>query len=302
MYNLLLKANHGDIIYIPGEINIDLTPTLKKIKNKYPPRFELPPGVTLMGDGIRFGKNGATLFVTDDVKDEVFRINSGAQLIGLKLKGPQKDCSMIGVQTYISPGDTILIENCEFWGWNQAAIKNRGDSSKVSRKNNLIIRNNYIHDTIYKTGYGIATAFNTFTLIEYNKFKNNKHDVSASGKYGCDYTFRYNTNIMQWTNPSVNKKSHSVDVHGWPFDAKIKPVNRKRNREAGSRIEIYGNHFKDSGDNEVIHIRGIPEFYVNIYDNMFASINATPIEQKYTDVPDSKKKMNISNNRFKVKF
>ena len=302
LYNLLLKAKKGDVIYIPGENNIDLTSTLIKVQNKYPPRFEIPVGVTLMSDGQRFGEGGAKLFVTDDVKDEVFRINSGGQLIGLKLRGPQKGCNLVGVQAYISPGDTILIENCEFWGWNQAAIKNRGDSSKTALKNNMIIRNNYIHDTVYKSGYGIATAFNTFTLIEYNKFKNNKHDVSASGKYGCDYTFRYNTNTMQWVNPTVDKKSHSVDIHGWPFDAKIKPEDRKRNREAGSRIEIYGNHFKDSGDNEVIHIRGIPEFYVNIYDNIFASTNATPIEQKYIDVSDSKKNIKINNNRFKVKF
>jgi hypothetical protein len=218
------------------------------------------------------------------------------------LRGPQKECDLIGVQAYISTGDTILIENCEFWGWNNAAIRNRGDSSKASIKNIMIIRNNYIHDTVFGTGYGVSIAFNTFTLIEYNKFKNNRHDVSASGKHGCDYTFRYNTNILQWLNPNTGKKAHIVDIHGWPFDARIKPEDRKRNREAGSRIEIYGNHFKDSGDNEVIHIRGIPEFYVNIYDNIFASSNATPIEQKYINVSDSKKKMKINNNRFKVKF
>ena len=302
LYQALLNAKSGEVIYIPGKISIDLTTTLTKIKNKYPPRYEIPASVTLIGDGQRFGEGGATLFVTNDVKDEVFRMNNGARISGLRIKGPKNDSKLIGIQAYISPGDTILIDNCEIWGWNQAAIKNRGDSSKTSIKNNMIIRNNYIHDTVYKSGYGIATAFNTFTLVEYNKFKNNKHDISASGKYGCDYTFRYNTNIGQWLNPVLNKKSHSVDIHGWPFDARIKPEDRKRNREAGSRIEIYGNNFKDSGNNEVIHIRGIPEYYVKIYDNKFASTNATPIEQKYTDVPDSKKKMNINNNRFKVKF
>ncbi len=255
-----------------------------------------------MGDGKRFGEGGATLYVTDDVKDEVFRINDGARISGLRIRGPNKTADLIGIQAYVSPGDTILIDNCELWGWNQAAIKNRGDSSKFSIKNNMIIRNNYIHDTVFKSGYGIATAFNTFTLVEYNKFKNNKHDISASGKYGCDYKFRYNTNIGQWLNKTVGKKSHSVDIHGWPFDAKIEPKDRKRNREAGSRIEIYGNHFKDSGDNEVIHIRGIPEFYVKIYDNVFASTNVTPIEQKYIDVPDSEKKLEVKNNQYKVKF
>lgn len=295
-------AKSGDVIYIPGQISIDLTPILTKIKNIYPPRFEIHAGVTLLGDGQRFGEGGATLFVKNDVKDEVFRMNKGARITGLRIKGPQNDSKIIGIQAYISPGDTIIIDNCEIWGWNQAAIKNRGDSSKTSLKNNMIIRNNYIHDTVHKSGYGIATAFNTYTLIEYNKFKNNKHDISASGKFGCDYTFRYNTNIGQWLNPTVNKKSHSVDIHGWPFDARIKPEDRKRNREAGSRIEIYGNHFKDSGNYEVIHIRGIPEFYVKIYDNKFASTNATPIEQKYIDVSDQEKKMEIRNNRFKEKF
>jgi len=302
LYKSLLSAKSGDAIYIPGNISIDLTPTLIKIKNNYPPRFEIPAGVTLMGDGTRFGENGATLFVTGDVKDEVFRINSGGRITGLKIKGPKNNIKLIGIQAYISPGDTIIIDNCELWGWNQAAIKNRGNADKTSAKNNMIIRNNYIHDTIYKSGYGIASAFNTFTLIEYNKFKNNKHDVSASGKYGCDYTFRYNTNIGQWLNPTVNKKSHSVDIHGWPFDANIKPEDRNKNREAGSRVEIYGNHFKDSGNNEVIHIRGIPEFYVKIYNNKFASNNATPIEQKYIDVPDSKNNMDIKDNQYQVKF
>jgi hypothetical protein len=302
LYQSLLSAKLGDAIYIPGNISIDLTPTLIKFRNKYPPRFEIPSGVTLMGDGTRFGENGATLFVTDDVKDEVFRINSGARITGLKIKGPKNDSKLIGIQAYTTPGDTIIIDNCELWGWNQAAIKNRGNTDKTSGKNNMIIRNNYIHDTTYKSGYGIATAFNAFTLIEYNKFKNNKHDVSASGRYGCDYTFRYNTNIGQWLNPTVNKKSHSVDIHGWPFDANIKPENRNRNREAGSRVEIYGNHFKDPGNNEVIHIRGIPEFYVKIYNNKFASNNVTPIEQKYINVPDSQKNMEIWNNIYKVKF
>jgi len=302
LFEALQNSKSGDAIYIPGQISIDLTPTLVKIKDKYPPRFEIPSGVTLMGDGQRFGVGGATLFVTNDVKDEVFRIQNGARITGLKIKGPKKDCDLIGIQAYISPGDTILIDNCEIWGWNQAAIKNRGDTNKTSNINNMIIRNNYIHDTVNKSGYGIAVAFNSFTLVEFNKFSNNKHDISASGKYGCDYTFRYNTNIKQWLNTTVNKKSHSVDIHGWPFNANIKPEDRKRNREAGSRIEIYGNHFKDSGNNEVIHIRGIPEFYVKIYDNKFASTNVTPIEQKYITVSNSEKKMEIKNNRFKEKF
>lgn len=302
LYTALQNAKSGEAIYIPGQISIDLTGILSKLRNKYPPRFEIPAGVTLMGDGKRFGEGGATLYVTDDVKDEVFRINNGARISGLRIKGPNKTADLIGIQAYVSPGDTILIDNCEMWDWNQAAIKNRGDSSKFSIKNNMIIRNNYIHDTVFNSGYGIATAFNTYTLVEYNRFKNNKHDISASGKYGCDYTFRYNTNIGQWLNKTVGKKSHSVDIHGWPFDATIEPKDRKRNREAGSRIEIYGNHFKDSGDNEVIHIRGIPEFYVKIYDNVFASTNVTPIEQKYIDVPDSEKKLEVKNNQYKVKF
>lgn len=302
LYSILLNSVNGDIVYIPNNIKLDLTNTLNKIKNKYPPRFEIPEGVTLMSDGARFGQGGAMLFVTDDVKDEVFRINSGAQIIGLRFRGPQKDCNLLGIQAYVSPGDTIIIENCELWGWNEAAIRNRGDLSQSAPKNNMIIRNNYIHDNYFGSGYGIATSFSTFTLAEYNKFKNNRHDISASGKYGCDYTFRYNTNILQWTNQSVNRKSHSVDVHGWPFNANIKPQDRQRNREAGSRIEIYGNHFKDAGDNEVIHIRGIPEFYVKIYDNKFASTNVTPIEQKYIDVSGSENKLEIKNNNFKVKF
>ena len=186
---------------------------------------------------------------------------------------------------------------------NNSEIRNNNLTEiRILNSNDCMIENNYIHDTIYKSGYGIATAFNTFTLIEYNKFKNNKHDVSASGKFGCDYTFRYNTNIGQWLNSIAGRKSHSVDIHGWPFDANIKPEDRKRNREAGSRIEIYGNHFKDAGNNEVIHIRGIPEYYVKIYDNEFASTNVTPIEQKYITVSESEKKMEIRNNRYKVKY
>ena len=211
LYDVLSKANNGDVIYIPGQIKVNLTPTLKKIKNKYPPRFEIPAGVTIMGDGERFGENGATLYITDDVKDEVFRLNEGVNVIGLRIKGPGIDCDLVGLQAYISPEDTIIIENCEIWGWNNAAIRNRGDSTKLSLRNNMIIRNNYIHDTIFGTGYGIATAFNSYTLIEYNKFSNNRHDVSASGKYGCDYTFRYNTNILQWTNQKTGKKAHIVD-------------------------------------------------------------------------------------------
>ena len=60
------------------------------------------------------------------------------------------------------------------WGWNNAAIRNRGDSSKLSLRNNMIIRNNFIHDTVFGTGYGIASAFNSYTLIEYNKFEHVK--------------------------------------------------------------------------------------------------------------------------------
>ncbi|MFC1528199.1 hypothetical protein ACFL5D_05605 [Candidatus Neomarinimicrobiota bacterium] len=85
LYDVLLKANNGDVIYIPGQIKVDLTPTLKKIKNKYPPRFEIPAGVIIMGDGERFGENGATLYITDDVKDEVFRLNEGVNVIGLRI-------------------------------------------------------------------------------------------------------------------------------------------------------------------------------------------------------------------------
>lgn len=229
LLNALSRAKYGDVVYISGTKSIDLTPSLKKIKSSKVPRFEIPAGVTLLGDGERFGENGATLLVTDDVKDEVFRLNKGANVIGLKIKGQNKDCDLIGLQAYISPEDTIFIENCEIWGWNNAAIRNRGDSNKVSLRNNMIVRNCYIHDNVFGTGYGISTAFNSYTLIEYNLFSDNRHDVSASGKYGCDYTYRYNINILQWTNPKTGKKAHIVDVHGWPFDAKIKPEDRKRN-------------------------------------------------------------------------
>jgi len=298
----LLIAKSGDVIYIPGQILVDLTPALQKIKNLYPPRFEIPSGVTLMGDGTRFGQDGATIFVTEDVNDEVFRIYSGARITGLKIKGPQNDSELIGIHAYNSPGDTIIIDNCELWGWNLAAVRNRGDSTNNSIKNNMIIRNNYFHDNVHNSGYGIATAFNTYTLIEYNQFKNNKHDISSAGKYGCDYIFRYNISVMQWLNPILMEKGCSVDIHGWPFDENIEPNIRKKNRQAGSRVEIYGNHFKDEGNYEVIQIRGIPEFYVQIYDNSFASTNINPIEQKYIDVPPNQKNVELNDNKYRVKF
>ena len=252
LIDALTKVRAGQIIFIPGETEIDLTARI------YIEELELivPTGVTIAGERGHEGSKGA-LLTSDALKTPyIFKVSgSDVRITGLRIQGPNPKRyedhhtrsfgkEGLGREYYYKFPTSMCIhtdfprlevDNCELSAFVRAIALFKGDGH--------YIHHNYIHHCQYKgLGYGISLAVAS-ALFEYNLFDSNRHSLAGTGSPGCGYVARHNVELG-------TSLSHCFDMHGGR--------DRKDGTTiAGTSIEIYNNTFRST--ERAVGIRGEPE-------------------------------------------
>jgi hypothetical protein len=273
----LAEAEAGEVVFIPGETEIDLTARIY-IEDLV---LEVPAGVTLAGDRGQDGSQGALL--TSDALDTPVMIRTlgpDVRITGLRIRGPNqkryldhhyrsftRDESGDGYRYHdgqdprgghsyyykfpVQRGietrhDTLRVDNCELSGFGHSAISLQAGKDHQ-------VHHNFIHHCQYQgLGYGVCLN-EAFARIEYNLFDWNRHSIAGTGRSGSGYIARHNVELG-------TSLSHCFDMHGGR--------DRKDGTDiAGSAIEIANNTFR--APETPIIIRGVPEQACRVYHNWF---------------------------------
>ncbi len=259
----LAKAHAGQTVFIPGEIEIDLTARIY-IEQLV---LDVPAGVTLAGERGNRGSLGA-LLTSDALKTPVM-IRAGGldvRITGLRLQGPCPKRYLDHHRRSFGPGGgghtyyykfptsngivtqhpRLEVDNCDISAFAHAGVSlGQGDGHRV--------HHNFIHHCQYNgLGYGISHD-QASSLIEYNQFNWNRHSIAGTGRPACSYVARNNVELGE-------SLSHCFDMHGG------------RDRQdgtdiAGTNIEIYNNTFR--APQPAVVIRGVPQEKCDVHHNWF---------------------------------
>jgi len=261
----LKKAEPGQVVFIPGETEIDIT-TLIYIEKLV---LEVPSGVTLAGERGQNGSQGALL--TSDALDTPVMIRPAGpnvRITGLRIRGPNskryldhhhrafdtggeghkyyyKFPTQDGIQTKYGG---LVVDNCDISGFGHAAIF-------LTKGENQQIHHNFIHHCQYNgLGYGVSHD-TASSVIEFNMFDANRHSIAGTGRPGCAYVARHNLELG-------TSLSHCFDMHGGR--------DRKDNTDiAGTSIEISNNTFR--APQTPVVIRGVPQETCQVHNNWFVA-------------------------------
>ena len=256
----LSTAQSGDVLYIDGQAEIDLTERVY-IEELV---LEIPGGVTLASNRGQNGSEGGIILSDTFATRPLMRImGPDVRITGLRIKGPNpKRClehhnrafkegrgheyyykfpTSDGIVTEF-PG--LEIDNCELGGWSHATIY-----LKAGDKHH--IHHNFIHHNQYNgLGYGVSHD-QSFSLIEYNLFNYNRHSIAGTGRAGSGYEARHNIELGE-------SLSHCFDMHGGR--------DRKDGTQiAGTYMKVHHNTF--FCPKTAVVIRGVPEEQAEIYNN-----------------------------------
>ena len=259
----LAQAKEGQVVFIPGNAEIDLTALIYMEKLV----LEIPPGVTLASDRGHNASPGALL--TSDALDTPTMISAtgpGVRITGLRIQGPNpkryldhhrrafgegggghdyyyKFPTQDGIST---EHDGLEVDNCEISGFGHAGIY-------LKQGKDHHIHHNFVQHCQYN-GLGYGVSHNTASsLIECNFFDWNRHSIAGTGRPGCAYIARYNVELG-------TSLSHCFDMHGGR--------DRKDGTDiAGTSIEIHNNTFR--APQTPIVIRGVPQDTCDVHHNWF---------------------------------
>jgi hypothetical protein len=261
----LAAAAAGQVVFIPGETEIDLTTFV------YMDDFvlEVPAGVTLAGARGNQGSQGA-LLTSDALKTPAMirALGPGVRITGLRVRGPNSKRYLDhhgrsfsagggGHEYYyrfptqngiVTETDDLEVDNCEISGFGHSAVK-------LTQGTGHHIHHSYIHHCQYQgLGYGVSHG-PASSLVEMNLFDWNRHSIAGSGSPGCQYAARHNVELG-------TSLSHCFDMHGGR--------DRKDGTDiAGSSIEISNNTFR--APQRAIGIRGVPQDTCQVHHNWFVS-------------------------------
>ena len=229
--NALAKAQSGETVFIPGDVDLNLTgPLVSTPRPKDPNRFlvTVPAGVTLASDRGRKNANGSVsqgaVLRQHELRNylPLIRANEGARVTGLTVIGPSAEihpmpawCNAVlpsgGKRFYTVPctanieilGNNVEIDNCEVAGATHAGIKLEPAVKDAH------IHHCYIHHTTRSgLGYGVSHHNDSTSVIEYNLFNRGRHCIAATGAGATGYTARFNIEMGGSHLGSV------FDVHG----------------------------------------------------------------------------------------
>ncbi|MFB9292643.1 right-handed parallel beta-helix repeat-containing protein [Persicitalea jodogahamensis] len=252
LINALAGVQSGQVIFIPGETEIDLTTRI------YIEELEMmvPEGVVIAGERGHNGSKGA-LLTSDALKTPfIFKIaGPDVRITGLRIQGPNpkryedhhtrsfgkgglgreyyyRFPTSMGIHTEFP---RLEVDNCEISAFVRAIALFKGEDHNI--------HHNHIHHCQYKgLGYGISLAVAS-ALFEFNLFDSNRHSLAGTGSPGCGYVARHNVELG-------TSLSHCFDMHGGR--------DRKDGTTiAGTSIEIYNNTFRST--EKAVGIRGVPE-------------------------------------------
>lgn len=246
----LKDAKAGQVIFLPGDVVIDLTGHRK---------IRIPEGVILASDRGHKGSKGALLFTTDDWPTRQLRMfhlfetaGPGIRVTGLRLRGPDpkrrdRDAfvNSIGI---MAKHNRLEVDNCEISGWSYAGVRLQSGS------NHRVHHNHIHHNQRAGLGYGVH-VLQSEALVEANIFESNRHAIAGSTRkaYRASYEARYNL-VLERAN------GHSFDMHGY-YD----PVTKVR--YAGNWIDIHHNIFQTKA--KPVVIRGKPAILAQVHHNWF---------------------------------
>lgn len=257
------KAKAGQVIFIPGETEIDLTARIYVDQLV----LEIPAGVTLAGDRGNKGSKGA-LLTSDALKTPVMIRTAGpdVHITGLRIQGPNPKRYLDHHQKAFGPGGggsayyykfptsvgvktehpKLEVGNCEVSAFGHAGVfLANGDGHRI--------HHNFIHHCQYNgLGYGVCHDTSS-SLIECNFFDWNRHSIAGTGRPGCGYEARNNVELG-------TSLSHCFDMHGGR--------DRKDGTDiAGTTIAIHHNTFR--APQTPVVIRGVPQEKCAIHHNWF---------------------------------
>ena len=269
LLDALAKAKTGQVIFIPGDVEIDLT-TRIYIEQLV---LQLPAGVTLASDR-GAGDSAGALLTSDALKTPLMLepLGPDVRITGLRIRGPNSKRYLAHHRRSFGKGGDghtyyykfptqngvkcehprLEVDNCEISGFGHAGIcLVSGDGHRI--------HHNSIHHCQYQ-GLGYGVSHNTASsLIEYNLFDWNRHSIAGTGRPGCTYVARHNVELGV-------SLSHCFDMHGGS--------DRKDGTDiAGTSIDIHNNTFQ--GPQTPIVIRGVPQETCEVHHNWFQE-HATP--------------------------
>ncbi len=259
----LSQARPGQVVFIPGETEIDLTARIY-IEQLV---LEVPGCVTLAGDRGQNGSKGA-LLTSDALKTPVMIrvVGPDVRITGLRLRGPNSKRYLDhhrrsygnggrGQDYYyqfplsdgvVSDHRRLEVDNCEISSFSHAGVylRKSGDHH---------IHHNFIHHCQYQgLGYGVCHN-EARSLIECNLFDWNRHSIAGTGRPGEGYVARHNVELGV-------SLSHCFDMHGGRDRGDGTDI-------AGTTIEIHNNTFR--APQTAVVIRGVPQEKCEIHHNWF---------------------------------
>lgn len=211
------SAKKGQVIFIPGNIELNLTARIYIEKLK----FKIPSGIMIASNRGHNGSNGALIKSNALATPVIFQvIGENTHITGLRIQGPCSETYTAHHQRAFTHADkgrdyyyklptsngiisnfsNTVVSNCEIYGFSHAAIY-------LKKGVNHKIHGCFIHHCQYQgLGYGISLN-RASALIEYNTFNWNRHSIAGTGYPECSYIARYNTVLEE-------SLSHCFDMHG----------------------------------------------------------------------------------------
>lgn len=259
----LAKAKPGEVVFIPGETEIDLTARIY-IEQLV---LEVPEGVTLAGERGNHGAKGA-LLASDALKTPAMirALGPGVRITGLRIQGPNPKRYLDHHKRAFGAGGDghryyykfplsngiltkfprLEVDNCEISAFAHSGIS-------LSEGDGHVVHHCFIHHCQYNgLGYGVSHD-TASALIEHNRFDSNRHSIAGTGRPGCSYTARHNIELG-------TSLSHCFDMHGGR--------DRKDGSDiAGTSIEIHNNTFR--APTTPVVIRGVPQEKCDVHHNWF---------------------------------
>ena len=263
LLDALSKAKAGQVVFIPGETEIDLTARIY-IEQLV---LEVPAGVTLAGNRGQDGSKGANL-TSDAMKTPVMirAMGPDVRVTGLRIRGPNtkryldhharaftrggggrsyyyKFPTQIGI---LAEHPRLEVDNCDISGFGHVGINLRkGEGHHIHHCR--------IHHCQHN-GLGYGVVHNTASsVIEHNLFDSNRHSIAGSGLPGSGYIARHNVQLGVSLN--VCFEMHGGHDRGDGTDI------------AGTSIEIHNNTFRAPQIPVVIY--GVPQEKCDVHHNWF---------------------------------